>query len=63
MRVYELLNGVVQDPKIKNHFGLQECWTMYICKWIEEGDFLYGNRNTAIVAREQTSRDYAGIKE
>jgi hypothetical protein len=36
MKVWELLNGVVQDSRIGNHFGVQECWTMYFNRYIEK---------------------------
>jgi hypothetical protein len=35
MKVWELLNGVVHDSRIGNHFGIQECWSRYITRTME----------------------------
>jgi hypothetical protein len=36
MKVYELLNGVVQDKRVGNFWSLQQAWTLYILKRIEK---------------------------
>lgn len=35
MKVFELLNGVVQDKRVGNFWTIQQSWTLYILRWIE----------------------------
>jgi hypothetical protein len=35
MKVYELLDGVVQDKRLGNFWTIQQSWTLYILRRIE----------------------------
>lgn len=36
LKIYELLDGVVQDPRVGNFWNLQAVWTLHILKIIEK---------------------------